>query len=164
MPWSRLELEDPHRKRGPVNWKQYLEQIDLAVRELDTAELRREARRADGEGIVQRAGPPARPHVTGTGGPIMDDAIKSLRKSVKKADADKFLDGAVIRWKATSGYSGIKYLYAAIRAGGKWYMMGRSSGTNPYYPNSPCEYGDLTEILARGDVSDVEVASGWTSL
>lgn len=95
----------------------------------------------------------------------VDEGIKALRKKVgrTKASGDQFTDGAVIRW-TFSGYVGParrRYCFAALRAGGRWWITG--SGVT-YGGKASYTYDELAKILAREDTTDVTVASAWSVL
>lgn len=86
-----------------------------------------------------------------------EDAVKVLTKRLKKKK-DKgrkpFADGTVVAW-----VGGGLYKYAAIFAGGRWYITGgaRFYGGKPSYSDE-----EFMNILGRPDATDVRVAAEWT--
>lgn len=92
----------------------------------------------------------------------VDEGVKALRKNIKRnTSADPFRDGTVIRWLFNAGH-GRHYCFAALRAGGRWYLTGTgvTYGDHRWYVS----YEELAKILARGDTEDVVVASAWTTV
>lgn len=88
-------------------------------------------------------------------------SIKALRKTVLRAKGpqDPFQDGDVVRWTARSTTS--RYTYAALRAGGRWWITG---GANYYGHGPSCTYLGLTKILALPNTTDIRVASAWSAV
>jgi len=91
----------------------------------------------------------------------VDEGVKALRKKIgrTRGSQDPFTDGTVIRW-VSNGSRGQAYVYAALRAAGLWWITGGAG----YYGAPTKTYEELSKILARGEVSDVVVASAWASV
>lgn len=86
------------------------------------------------------------------------EAIRLLREKVSaNEEIDPFEDGAVIRWKRRFNQRGTTYTYAALRAGGEWWMTGRIHGTS-------YTFEDIVHILAEEGVFKIAVATEWESL
>jgi len=84
-------------------------------------------------------------------------SMKALQKALKGKNVDKFEVGTVIRWVASD-----KYNYAAIKAGnGQWYTTAASFNT---YVSQILDFDGLCEVLARSEVKDIEVSTGWASV
>lgn len=88
--------------------------------------------------------------------------FKKLRKDIAASiTADPFEDGAVIRWdwypenQFTRAFQ-TKYTWAALRAGGRWYVTGQ----NPRV----LDYEDLVELLSRDSSGNVQVATEWEGI
>lgn len=85
------------------------------------------------------------------------DAVKALKKVLKKKNVDEFADGTVIRF-----VSGGKYTYVVIKAAGFWYI---SSSADFFGVGQRFTYDTLVfEILARSDVTNIEVAADWVAI
>ena len=55
---------------------------------------------------------------------------KSMIEVLKQIDAhgdDCYQDGDILAWEMAYDYHGKEYHFAAIRAGGRWYMTGKST-------------------------------------
>jgi len=118
----------------------------------------------DGTGLAGDNGEHACRACAGTGKlrPMkVDEGVKALRKKIgrTRGSQDQFTDGTVIRW-VSNGSRGQAYTYAALRAAGLWWITGGAG----FYGSPAKTYEDLSKILARGDVSDVVVASAWTTV
>lgn len=70
--------------------------------------------------------------------------------------ADKFKNGTVIRWKHRFSQGGKKYTYAALKAGGRWYLTNQQG--------TMLTWDQLVERLNADGVTGVRVASGWEPL
>lgn len=91
---------------------------------------------------------------------VKEDAAPSpldrLRGDLDSKVTDRFPEGTVVRWK-----SGGRYTYAALKAGGRWWI----TGTANYYGGRVFDYDGLLDILGRSDVSDISAAlNNWESL
>ena len=75
---------------------------------------------------------------------------------IEQYGADEFKDGAVIRWRKRFNTSGRKYTYAALKAGGRWYLTNRSG--------SALSWDDLVALLNEDGVTKVKVATGWREI
>ena len=53
--------------------------------------------------------------------------VAYLSESVAR-QRDPFKDGDVIRWSGRFGARGATYTWVALKAGGQWFITGRSSG------------------------------------
>lgn len=85
------------------------------------------------------------------------EAIKALKKALKKKVVDEFEDGTVLRFT-----SGGKYTYVVIKAAGFWYI---SSSADFFGVGQRFTFDELvTEILSRSDVTNIEAAVSWTSI
>ena len=82
----------------------------------------------------------------------MSRAFDKLVKQVEKT-ADPFAEGDVIRFKAAGTYT-----YAALKAGGRWWITGTSS----FYRHDGVTYEELVEYLGRSDVTHIDAATNWT--
>ena len=81
-------------------------------------------------------------------------SLKALEKALKGKKVDKFDTGTVIRWVASGRYN-----YAAIKAGnGMWYTTAASFNT---YVSQIVDFDGLCEILARSEVTEVNVSETW---
>ena len=84
-----------------------------------------------------------------------DKGFKNLGKfikSIKKVRAFSVEEGTVVKWK-----SGV-YNYAAIYAGGKWWI----TGTGRWYGGNVFDTAEFMDVLAAA--SSVEVATTWTEV
>lgn len=100
---------------------------------------------------------PAAPTTEKRSTTVDNEDIKALRKKVTKGvDRDRFDDGTAIRW-----VSGGRYTYAALKAGGRWWITG---GSATFYGKSVFTFTELVNILRRDDVSDVAVATSWETI
>lgn len=75
------------------------------------------------------------------------------RKVTDGVDRDRFPDGTTLRWRSADRYS-----YAALKAGGRWWITGGGS----FYGGNVFTYARLIDILRREDVSAIEAATEWT--
>ena len=84
------------------------------------------------------------------------DALKALKKALKKKVIDEFKDGDVIKFT-----SGGKYTYVVLKAGGRWWITGVYDffGVGRVF-----DFEKLLEILSDGNVTDIQVASDWVSI
>jgi hypothetical protein len=84
--------------------------------------------------------------------------MKAFDKLAKKVTtkADQFADGDVIRWVAEGNTK--DYIYAAVRAGGRWWI----TGTSQWYVHSGVTYDQLVEYLERDEVVAIQAATEWT--
>lgn len=87
------------------------------------------------------------------------NVVELLRAAVGRT-ADPFKDGDVIRWTAYSLQADRSYVYAALRAGGKWWRTGTQA--SPY--DQGVRYSMLIEYLGADNVSDISVATSWSPL
>lgn len=85
-------------------------------------------------------------------------AIESLRKDLKEKVTDKFEVGTVIRWTG-----GGRYSYAAIKTSIGWFTTARGYDGNGIV-NKVYDYEDFVEMLAKGDATDIEVATEWEAI
>lgn len=83
-------------------------------------------------------------------------AIEKLRKDLNEKVTDTFENGTVIRW-----VGGGRFSYAAIRTSVGWFTTARLGNG---FVETNYEYGDFVEMLAKGDASDIEVATAWESV
>lgn len=82
--------------------------------------------------------------------------LAALREALAEKVSDTFEDGTVFRWT-----SGGKYDYAAIKAGGRYWL----SGTYDFYNNGGVtDYTGLLDIFSRPDVTDIKIATGWEAV
>lgn len=82
-------------------------------------------------------------------------AAARLAKTLKRTK-DDFPVGTVIRWLSAGTYN-----YAAIKAGnGAWY----TTGGRGYYGTTTFWFEDLVKVLGKAEVTDVSVATEWTSI
>ena len=84
----------------------------------------------------------------------LDDAIQAFREQVVTSAKDKFAEGDVVRW------IGGGYRYAAIKAGGRWWI----TGTGNWYGTHVFDYEGLIKALNRSDVTGVAVATTWREI
>ena len=84
-------------------------------------------------------------------------SMKALQKALKGKVVDEFETGTVIRWLASG-----TYIYAALKAGnGQWYTTAASFNT---YVSQIVDFDGLCEILARSEVTNIEVSIEWKSV
>lgn len=84
-------------------------------------------------------------------------SMKALQKAIKGKNVDKFETGTVVRWLASGTYN-----YAAIKAGnGQWYTTAASFNT---YVSQILDFDGLCEVLARSEVTDIEVSATWSAI
>jgi len=82
--------------------------------------------------------------------------MKSLKAARKRATADKFEEGTVIRWLASG-----KYLYAAMKTPVGWVSTSRYN--NGHVPIT-MTFDELLEVLSRSEVTEVVVSETWTQV
>lgn len=92
----------------------------------------------------------------------MNAKIEALREALKDKVSDTFEVGDVIRW-----LSGGKYTYAALKTPVGWYTTarlfhGQADGNG--WVNQVYTYEGLLEMLARAEVTNVQVSTGWETL
>lgn len=83
--------------------------------------------------------------------------VEKLKEQITAHTVDPFADGDVIRW-----VSGGRYIYAAVKTPAGWYTTAALK-YNTFVPKQ-LEYEELAEILAKGHVSDVCIATEWTAV
>lgn len=81
-------------------------------------------------------------------------AIKALKKA-RKGSLD-MPTGTVIRWTSAD-----RYTYAAVRCPAGWFTTARYP--NPFVPQV-VTFGELLDIIARAETTDVAVATEWESV
>ena len=89
---------------------------------------------------------------------MADNAVESLRKALKKKVVDKFEEGTVIRWTAAG-----RYTYAAVKTSIGWFTTARGYDGNGLVAKQ-YEYEELLEVLARGEVTNLSVATAWEEI
>lgn len=89
---------------------------------------------------------------------MSEAAIKSLRKDLKEKVTDKFEVGTVLRWTG-----GGRYTYAAIKTNIGWFTTARGYDGNGIVAKV-YEYDELVEMLAKGDITNLEVATAWEAV
>ncbi len=80
---------------------------------------------------------------------------KKLAKDINKSRKfrDTFEEGDVIRW-----VSGGRFKYAAIKAGGRWWITGVAN----WYGAKVFSYEEFVEeVLANAETSNIEIAVTW---
>jgi hypothetical protein len=82
--------------------------------------------------------------------------MKALRKAVGKKQKDTFEEGTVIRFT-----SGGKYTYAVVKTAIGWISTARYDNG---YVSKDLSFEALLKILGRADVTDVAVATTWTTI
>jgi hypothetical protein len=87
----------------------------------------------------------------------MAEAVEALRKALKKKVIDKFEVGDVIRWTASG-----RFTYCAIKTEAGWFTTAREY--NRFVDGSYSDFADLVEVLARSEVTDVMVSTGWEEI
>lgn len=88
---------------------------------------------------------------------MSEEAISVLRKSLRKKIKDRFKVGDVIKWTAAG-----RFTYAAVKTESGWFTTARTG--NVFVDSRLDGYEDLVEILARSEVSDVMVSTGWEAI
>lgn len=81
-------------------------------------------------------------------------ALLKLRSDVEQMSEDPFKDGDVIRWKRRYPESSHLYTYAALRAGGIWFVTGRSVGGISYEVL-------VKQYLSVDGVLKISIATEW---
>lgn len=84
-------------------------------------------------------------------------SMKALRKALKSKIVDEFESGTVIRWTASQ-----RYTYAALKVdNGMWYTTATNFNS---FVDQVVNFDTLVEILARAEVSEIQVSDNWLSL
>lgn len=81
------------------------------------------------------------------------DAVQQLKETIGAKVTDPFANGDVIRWTG-----GGRYTYAAIKTSAGWFTTARYGNT---FVEAVYDYESLAEMLAKGDATDIEVATEW---
>lgn len=89
---------------------------------------------------------------------MAEEAIEGLRKALKKKVTDRFEVGTVVRWTG-----GGRYTYAAIKTSVGWFTTARGYDGNGIVAKV-YEYDELVEALAKGDATNIEVATEWETV
>lgn len=85
------------------------------------------------------------------------DAIADLRKVVEQnPNRDRFPLGTVIRWVSRE-----RYTYVAVKTGYAWFTTAQ---TGNRFVKQLLNYEQLREVLQRDEVSDIAVATEWSTL
>lgn len=84
------------------------------------------------------------------------NAIQQLKETIGAKVTDPFANGDVIRWTG-----GGRYTYAAIKTSAGWYTTARYGNT---FVEDVYDYEALTGMLAKGDATDIEVATEWMAV
>ena len=84
------------------------------------------------------------------------DAVEQLKKAIGDKITDPFANGDVIRW-----VGGGRYTYAAIKTSAGWFTTARYGNV---FVEAVYDYESLAEMLAKGDATDIEVATEWMSV
>lgn len=89
----------------------------------------------------------------------MQDAAASLRKM--REEQHPVPEGSVVRFVSTAT-NGLKYHYAAIYAGGKWYLTGRNG--EGYFGHQALTTEEFVELLAKRAITEAELAVTWEAI
>ena len=85
--------------------------------------------------------------------------LASLEAELAELDKwgdDVYPDGTVIKWKKTFPPRTRKYRFAALRAGGYWYLTNRDGYR--------MTWSELVSMLSHSDSFDHKVSSKWKSI
>lgn len=87
----------------------------------------------------------------------MDEKLlRKLKKTISKSKKDQFEIGTVIRFT-----SGGRYTYAVIKTAIGWCTTARFENG---FVNKTLTFEELTELLCKADITDIAIATDWTSL
>lgn len=85
-------------------------------------------------------------------------AVERLRKDLREKVTDTFEVGSVIRW-----VGGGRYTYAAIKTNIGWFTTARGYDGNGIVAKV-YEYDELVDALAKGDATNIEIATEWEAI
>ncbi|UVT31361.1 hypothetical protein SEA_MARCIE_99 [Microbacterium phage Marcie] len=85
--------------------------------------------------------------------------VKYLTKEIEKR-AVKVEEGTLLRFKSHGRVSGIDYVYGAVFVVEKWWITGVAN----YFGGNVFTNDEFLELVARGTIFDVEVATEFTAV
>ena len=86
-------------------------------------------------------------------------SIKVLKEALAEVKRDTFPEGTVIRWLASQ-----RFTYAALKTPAGWFTTARAMPESNQRVPQVTTFDGLIKILAKSEVTEIEVATEWTSL
>lgn len=84
-------------------------------------------------------------------------SLNALHESLAGVQRDEFPEGTVIRWTASG-----RYTYAAVKTPVGWFTTARAMPEHAQHVPQVVSFRGLTKVLAKSDVSRIEVATEWS--